>query len=113
MRRLFYDTSCPACKRIVKRAKSVQNNKLFQMSSLDGKKAKLVFQGNYAFLRKKKSRMVMVEGPRVRVKGNAMFRVYWLMGGKWKILGILSYLPGFMTNPFITLWVKILKLRRL
>jgi predicted DCC family thiol-disulfide oxidoreductase YuxK len=110
MRRLFYDTSCPACKRIVNRIKSQNNSKLFMMSSLDGKKAKLIFQGNYAFLRKKKSRMVIVEGPRVWVKGNAMFRPYWLMGGKWKMLGIFSFLPGFMTSPFISLWIRVLRL---
>ena len=109
MRRLFYDTSCPACKRIVNRIKK-EDGKMFMMSSLDGKKAKLVFQGNYAFLRNKKSRMVIVDGQKVWVKGNAMFRPYWIIGGKWKLLGIFSFLPGFMTSPFISLWIKVLKL---
>ena len=110
MRRLFYDVSCPACKRIVKRMSDVHTKKLFMMSSLDGKKAKLVFQGNYAFLRKKKSKMVILEGQKVWVKGNAMLRPYWLLGGKWKLLGIFSYLPSFMLMPFIALWVRVLKL---
>lgn len=110
MRRLFYDVSCPACKRIIKRVKSLNNKKMFMVSSLDGKKAKLVFQGNYAFLRKKKTKMVMLEGKRVWVKGNAMLRVYWLLGGPWKVLGVFSFIPGFLLAPFIFLWSKVLKL---
>ena len=108
MRRLFYDVSCPACKRIVKRMELVNNKKLFTISSLDGKNAKLIFQGNYAFLRKKNSKMVILEGKRVWIKGNAMLRPYWLIGGKWKVLGLFSFLPGFILNPFIYLWVKAL-----
>ncbi|MCH9620910.1 MAG: hypothetical protein S4CHLAM20_03190 [Chlamydiia bacterium] len=111
MRRLFYDTSCPACKRIVKRIGDVKNKKMFMVSSLDGKKAKLVFQGNYAFMRKKKSKMIILDGKRVWMKGNAMLRVYWLMGGAWKILGIFSFIPSFMLAPFVAIWVKILNLK--
>ena len=110
MRRLFYDVSCPACKRIVKRVSAVHTKKMFMVSSLDGKKAKLVFQGNYAFLRKKKSKMVILEGQKVWVKGNAMLRPYWLMGGKCKLLGIFSYMPSFMLMPFIAVWVIVLRL---
>lgn len=111
MRRLFYDTSCPACKRVVKRITDVSvKKKMFQVSSLDGKKAKLVFQGNYAFLRNKKSKMVILEGQKVRIKGNALLRPYWLLGGKWKLIGIFSFLPSIILAPFIALWVRVLKI---
>jgi len=111
MRRLFYDTSCPACKKIVKRVgEAGGNKKMFMVSSLDGKKAKLVFQGNYAFMRNKKNKMVILDGKRVWMKGNAMLRVYWLMGGAWKLLGIFSFLPSIMLMPFIALWTRIAKL---
>jgi hypothetical protein len=54
--------------------------------------------------------MVLLEGQKIWIKGNAMLRPYWIMGGKWKILGIFSFLPGFILNPFISIWVKILRL---
>ena len=110
MRRLFYDTSCPICKRIVRRIKSINDKKIFMISSLDGKKAKLIFQGNYAFLRKKKSKMVILEGQKVWMKSNAMLRPYWLMGGKWRILGVFSFIPSFMMAPFIYLASRIMAL---
>jgi predicted DCC family thiol-disulfide oxidoreductase YuxK len=107
---LFYDTSCPACKRVVKRVKGLKNKKLFMISSLDGKKSKLVFQGNYSFIRNKKSKMVILEGKRVWSKGNALLRPYWLMGGAWKIIGMFSFIPSFILKPFIFLWVQALKI---
>lgn len=109
MRRLFYDTSCPACKRVVRKIKSLKNKKLFMISSLDGKKAKVIFQGNYAFLRKKDSKMVILEGQKVWIKGNALFRPYWLMGGAWKMLGLLSFVPSVFLRPFIWIWIQVLK----
>lgn len=110
MRRLFYDTSCPACKSVVKMLDDPKRKKLFMVSSLDGKKAKLVFSGNYAFIRNKKSKIVILEGKKVWSKGNAMLRPFWLIGGKYKAIGIFSYLPSFLLAPAIFIWVKIAKL---
>jgi hypothetical protein len=76
------------------------------ISSLDGKKAKLIFQGNYSFLRKKNSKMIIVDGQKVWIKGNAMLRPFWLIGGRWKAIGIFSFIPGFLLSPFIALWSK-------
>ncbi len=108
MKRLFYDISCPACKQVVKKIESLNAKKMFMISSLDGKKAKLIFQGNYAFLRKKKTKMIILEGQRVWIKGNAMLRPFWLIGGPWKLIGMFSFVPGFILTPFIALWSKTL-----
>lgn|GEM_PF-2809539 len=110
MRRLFYDTSCLACKQVVNMLEKAEYKKIYTMSSLDGKKAKLIFQGNYAFMRNKKSKMVILEGQKVWMKGNAMLRPFWLMGGAWKMIGIFSFVPGFILIPFISLWTLSLKL---
>lgn len=99
MRRIFYDTSCPLTKRVIKVIKKLDKDNKYTISSLDGKKAKLVFQGNYAFLRKKKSRVVFLENQRVWVRTNAILRVYWLLGGWRKALGFFFWMPGFLINP--------------
>ena len=106
MKRIFYDAKCPFCKKMINKIKSLDTKKQFTSSSLDGKKAKMVFAGNYAFLRKKKS-VVLIEGKRVWVKANAVFRIFWLLGGAWKIPGALFIVPGFLINPFyrIATWV--------
>jgi len=106
MKRIFYDNKCPFCKRMITKIKKMDKKRQFTTSPLDGKKAKMVFAGNYAFLRKKKS-IVFIEGKRVWVKANAVLRVFWLLGGPWKILGSLFILPGFLINPFyrIGTWV--------
>ena len=99
MKRLFYDSKCGFCKRVANTLKRLDKNNQFLFSSLDGKKAKTVFTGNYAFLRKKKS-IVLIEGKRVWVKANAIFRVFWLLGGKCRAIGWLFVFPGFLINPF-------------
>ena len=102
MNQVFYDGKCPFCKRVAEHIKKLDLKDQFRFSSLDGKKAKALFAGNYGFLRSKKS-IVFIEGERVWVKANAIFRLFWLLGGRWKILGSLFVIPGFLTNPFYRL----------
>ena len=106
MRRVFFDSKCPFCKRAANRLKKIDSKNQFTFSSLDGKKAKTLFAGNYGFLRKRKM-FVFLEGQKVWIKANAILRIFWLFGGPWKILGALFVLPGFLINPFYRLctWV--------
>lgn len=98
MKRIFYDDNCAFCVRIVNKLKKMDKKDQFTFTSLDGKKAKTLFAGNYGFLRKKKS-IVFLEGKRVWVRANAVLRLLWLLGGKWKYLGALFVIPGFLINP--------------
>ena len=100
MKRVFYDDTCPFCVRIVNQFKQLDKKDQYTFSSLDGKKAKTLFAGNYGFLRKKRS-IVFLEGKRVWVRANAVLRLLWLLGkGKWRYLGALFVIPGFLINPF-------------
>ncbi len=103
---VFYDGKCAFCRRTAEWVKKHDEKDQFRFSSLDGKKARALFAGNYGFLRSKKS-IVFIEGERVWVKANAVFRLFWLMGGAWKIPGSLFVIPGFLTNPFYRLgtWI--------
>ena len=106
MKRVFFDSKCPFCKKAVAKMKKKDTKHQFNFSSLDGKKAKTLFTGNYGFLRKKRS-IVFLEGKRVWVKANALLRLYWLQGGPKKILGAFFVIPGFIINPIyhICTWV--------
>lgn len=103
MKRVFYDPKNPLCKKVIQKIKQLDKKRTLTISSLDGKKAKTVFAGNYAFLRKKKNLIVFLEGQRVWIKANAACRLLWLMGGPWKALGIFAYCPGFLINPIFRL----------
>ncbi|MCH9613034.1 MAG: hypothetical protein S4CHLAM102_15360 [Chlamydiia bacterium] len=50
--------------------------------------------------------IVLIEsGKFVRIRGKAMFRIFWLLGGPWKLLGWAHILPSYVLNPlyfFIT-----------
>ncbi len=80
----------------------------YTFSSISGTKAKALFSGNYGFLRKKKS-IVFLEGKRVWVKANAVLRLLWLAGGRWKYLGALFVIPGFLINPFYRLFTLLVR----
>ena len=108
MKRVFYDDNCPFCVRVINRIKQLDKKDQYTFSSLDGKKAKTLFAGNYGFLRKKKS-IVFLEGKRVWVKANAVFRLIWLLGGKWKYIGALFVVPGFLINPFYRIGALIVR----
>jgi len=105
LRRIFYDDNCAFCVCVANYLKKLDKRKLFTFSSLDGKKAKTLFAGNYGFLRKKNS-IVLLEGKKVWKKSNAIFRSFWLLGGQWKFLGIFFVVPGFLLHPFYAICVR-------
>ncbi len=106
--RIFYDDNCKFCKRMIQRVKQLDTSKEFNISSINGKKAKTIFTGNYSFLRKKTT-LILLEGQRVLVKGNALLRIFYLLGGYRKILGSLYILPGFIINPFYKICTWLIK----
>ena len=102
MKRVFFDGKYPLAKLAVNKIKKLDTKDQFTFSSLDGKKSKGIFQGNYTFLRKNQY-VVFLEGNRVWVKANAILRLFWLTGGYWKILGAFCFIPGFIVNPIFRL----------
>lgn len=102
MKRVFFDGKCSFTKKVIEFLKKQDEKNQINFSSLDGKKAKTLFAGNYGFLRKNKS-IVFLEGKRVWIKANAVLRILWLQGGRGKVLGALFVIPGFITNPLYKL----------
>ena len=95
MKRVFYSPKMAITKRAMNRIKNLDKKNKYTISSIDGKKAKQLFTGNYAFLRKRKY-IVFLDGKRVFVNANALLRIYWQLGHK--LLGMFWVVPGFITG---------------
>lgn len=95
MKRVFYSPKMAITKRVINRLKKIDKKNQFTFSSIDGKKAKQLFTGNYEFLRKRKY-VVYLEGQRVFVNANAILRIYWKLGRK--VLGMFWVVPGFIVG---------------
>ncbi|MBS0626033.1 MAG: DUF393 domain-containing protein [Verrucomicrobia bacterium] len=96
---LFFDDECPLCVRAVRHIVEIDAEKKFLFAPLRGETAAEILSGPQASLRNANS-LVVVENWRSTdrnfwVRSRAVLRVYWLIGGQWKIYGWLSFLPGF------------------
>jgi predicted DCC family thiol-disulfide oxidoreductase YuxK len=89
---LFFDEQCPLCQKAVKRVLKLDRKKQFLFASLSGKTAK------HEEIHEKNT-LVLIENyetthSRIWRRGKGALRIFWLIGGPWKLLGLLSYLPG-------------------
>jgi predicted DCC family thiol-disulfide oxidoreductase YuxK len=97
---LFFDHECPFCVRSVRQIIQNDSEHRFEFAPLRGHTAKEVLSGPQTFLKKTNS-LVVVENWRSTdrkfwIKSRAVLRVYWLIGGQWKLFGWLSFLPRFL-----------------
>lgn len=97
---LFFDHECPLCIRSVRHIIEHDPERRFSFAPLRGETAKEVLSGPQSFLKKAES-LVVVEHWRSTdrkfwTKSRAILRVYWLIGGQWKLFGWISFLPGFL-----------------
>lgn len=91
---IFFDQHCPLCRRTINFLGRQDKHKRFQFAPLEGKTAENLFLGSLAHLRNMNT-VVLFEQPsgKIWVRGRAVFRVLWLLGGGWKCLGWLYEMP--------------------
>ena len=91
---VFYDHECPRCQRAVAWISQHDRNKKFQFASLQSELAEIKLSGKLAPLRHANT-VVFIESPsgRIWLRGRAIFRILWLIGGKWRLLGWLYSVP--------------------
>ncbi len=97
---LFFDHECPFCVRSVRQMIQQDVEHKFAFAPLRGETAKEVLSGPQSFLKKANS-LVVVENwqstdRKFWTKSRAMLRVYWLLGGQWKLFGCFSFFPRFL-----------------
>ena len=102
---VFYDGTCGLCDRIVLRLYKSDQQKIFGFAPLEGKTAEAVLK-DLPLEQKSADSMVLVENynqpnQRIIILGKAALRTSWLLGGWWRLIGILYYLvPPFITDFF-------------
>lgn len=97
---IFYDEKCPLCCRAVKGIIEIDVDQCFRFAPLEGSTADDVLIGPQRGLRGANS-LVLVENYQSTervfwVRSQAVLRTYWLVGHGWGLIGIFSFLPGFL-----------------
>lgn len=95
---VFFDGECPLCNRSVRTISAVDRKKVFYFAPLQGKTA---HQKLPPSLLKKMGTLILIQDEgshqeRQWVEGKAVLRIGWLLGGKYALLGWLSFLPSFL-----------------
>lgn len=100
---IFYDGTCGFCTRSITFVVKRDHKKIFYYAPLQGITAKKELEGELD-LNNLPDTLVLVEkdetSKKVLIRSKAVFRILWLLGGFWKILGAFSFLPSFLIAPF-------------
>lgn len=101
---VFFDAECPFCHKAVRYLLSIDRGEKLTFSPLRGETAQKIFTGPQKKLLHMDS-LVLVEHPDSTersffVRSRAILRIYWIVGGKWKALGVFSFLPAWLGDFF-------------
>jgi predicted DCC family thiol-disulfide oxidoreductase YuxK len=89
---VLFDDQCPFCRRSVTILLRLDRHHRLRFAPLKGKTAAALLRGKNRSLKKEDS-LILFE-PRVWLRGRAVFRTLWLIGGKYRLLGgWLCFLP--------------------
>jgi predicted DCC family thiol-disulfide oxidoreductase YuxK len=97
---IFYDGECPLCHRAVRFVLAADRKKVFYFAPLKGETAEEKLAG----LRLKDPDLdtlvllqnYQTEHEKTYIEGRGALRVLWLLGGKYALIGWLSFLPSFL-----------------
>ena len=101
---IFFDQHCPLCRRTITYLAQQDQKKHFRFAPLDGTTAEKILTIHLRSL----NTVILIEHPsgKIWLRGRAVFRVLWLLGGKWKFLGWLYNMP------FVDLFYKVIAKHR-
>jgi predicted DCC family thiol-disulfide oxidoreductase YuxK len=94
---IFYDHDCPFCNKSVKHVLDIDKNRRFIFAPLGGETAANILCGPLKEFSEMNS-IVLIEnyqstGRKFWVRSKAVWRIYWLAGNGWGIIGWISFLP--------------------
>lgn len=97
---VFYDGTCGLCDQIVQFILCRDQDEVFDFAPLQGSTAKQLLKDLPAEMKSADS-LVLIEnylaGPekaKPSIFGKGALRICWLLGGGWKVLGVISWLPS-------------------
>jgi predicted DCC family thiol-disulfide oxidoreductase YuxK len=105
---VFFDDECPLCHKAVQHVIEIDKKKQFLFAPLRGETARGVLSGPQKELKGANS-LVLAENyesteRKFWIRSHAIFRIYWLTGDGWGLVGILSFLPRWLGDFFYN-WV--------
>jgi len=105
---IFFDETCPFCHKAVRAILEIDIYKRFVFSPLRGEMAQDLLIGPQKSLTKANS-LVLVENydsteRQFWIRFHAVYRIYWLTGNGWGIIGWLSFIPQWL-GDFLYRWV--------
>jgi predicted DCC family thiol-disulfide oxidoreductase YuxK len=82
------------CRKTINFLGTKDRHKRFVYAPLDGTTAEKMLRGGLSHLRNANT-VILIEQPsgKIWLRGRAVFRTLWLLGGKWKGLGWLYEMP--------------------
>jgi predicted DCC family thiol-disulfide oxidoreductase YuxK len=94
---ILFDDGCSLCWRSVNRIRAWDRKRQFHYSPLREKLAKQALKTKYEKF-KNANTLVLIENypspsPKIWIKGRAVMRILWLIGGWGKLIGWLAWFP--------------------
>jgi predicted DCC family thiol-disulfide oxidoreductase YuxK len=107
---VFYDGECGLCDQAVQFILKADTAALFAFAPLQGETAAHYIAHLPAHLKNVDS-LILVENyksnaPKTFVLAQGALRIAWLLGGVWKLVGWLSFLPSFLFDWIYQLVAK-------
>lgn len=107
---VFFDGDCPFCHKAVRHLMEIDVHERLAFAPLNGETAARILVGPQQGLKKANS-LVLVENYRSTerafwIRAKAALRTYWLIGNGWGLVGIFSYLPAMLIDPFYK-WIAL------
>ena len=99
---VFYDGQCGLCDQVVQFVLNRDKKGLFAFAPLQGKTAAEKLKSLPSDIKNLDS-IILIENfntptEKIEVLGQAAFRILWLLGEKWTMLGWISFLPPCLYN---------------
>jgi len=104
---IFYDAECPLCNRAIRFILTKDHQKQFYFAPLNGKTAEQKI--SHFFLKNPDlDTLVLLQDyetdhEMLLVEGRGALRILWLLGGKYRLIGWLSFLHPFLFDPIYRL----------
>lgn len=97
---VFYDGLCGLCDHMVQLLLKIDKKEQFLFAPLQGNTARSLLAGLTEPFKQLDS-LILVENfgrrdQKIYMLGKGVWRIFWLLGGLWKILGAISFLPSFL-----------------
>lgn len=94
---ILFDDSCSLCWRSVNRVLSWDRKKVFQFSPIKAESSKLFLKNRWKEL-KNANTLILIENynsadAKIWIRGRAVIRILWLLGGWKKIPGAFALIP--------------------